>query len=147
FLAFEEDFPLPWLNHAGYRVQDGGLATAVAADQADQIPLANFQRDVKDHLECAIAKVDILDLQYNFIFIAHDSIRPQIGFDHPLIADDLGCGAFRNPVAASQHNHVVRQLDDSFHDVFHHHDGHTFRRQTAQEVDHLFRSEEHTSEL
>src|SRR5690606_25292202 len=88
-LTFEENFSLPWLDHAGHRAQDGGLATAISADQTDQLTFANFQRDVKDYLERAIAKVDMFDLQYNVIFNAHHSIRPQIGFDHPLVADDL----------------------------------------------------------
>ena len=61
--SVEGDLAFGRLIDAGDHVEDGGLARAVGADEADQLALADFQAHVADRRQAAEADGDIFEFQ------------------------------------------------------------------------------------
>ena len=97
--------------------QQGGLADAVAAHEANDLADRHVQVDVPQHLAVAVTDAQAVDGK-------HDRLTPsQIDFDHPGVALHVRHRALAENPALVQHRHPVGCLAHEFHIVFNHQHG------------------------
>jgi hypothetical protein len=63
--AVQHHAPGAWPHQPHDRLQQGGLAGAVAAEQAQHLALLQLEREVAQHLHVAIEAVEAFDPQHH----------------------------------------------------------------------------------
>ena len=110
--ALEENPSAPRRSKTHDRVDERGLADAVASEQPEDGALIELQGESLQHIGVAVIGVDVENFQNR-----HDSSSSQIDFTHLRAAADLLRRASLQHLAEMQHRNMIRDVEHHVHVV------------------------------
>ncbi len=110
-LAGEADATLAGGQEPEDRLEHGGLAGSVGADDRDDLPGLDPEGHAAEDLHLPVAGVDVLDLEQGH------ALPPEVRVQHQRIVGDLGRRALGDALALAQDDDAPAERHDDFHVV------------------------------